>query len=307
MKIQGIDRYFEGLSVSTGVVRMPDLAYALTTSDSLTEERVPHTRIHSFYRGQLGDVDLQWTACSATVCKQPQERLIAISETGLVQSLGGGPPREEPRISSERSSPRTRGPLREVRGVADGRAYAVGTARQAYRRDAPGTWVRIDESAQTKDMDPTEVSFESIDGFSETDIYTVGWEGEIWRYDGQVWRRLDSPTNLALHKVRCGSDGRVYACGQTGTLLRGQGDDWELIAPDTTEEDMWGLEWFGGHLYVATLHFVYRLDGTSLTRVDFGDDPPTTCYHLSGVGEVMWSFGAKDIMACEGTTWTRVL
>ena len=299
--------YFTGFSISTGVVRYSDLGYLLATKDELVEEKIPHTRIYELDCGNLGGEDLSWVACSASVCYVPEERFIAIGEAGYVQVFGGGQIIEEGPIEDGATSPKTRGPIREVRGIAGGRAYAVGTCRQAYRRDGASTWVCIDHTAQTPVDDISDTSFESIDGFTEQDIYTVGWEGEIWRYNGEVWRQIDSPTNMALYKVRCTEEGEVYACGQVGTLLRGKGDQWELLEQAAISEDFWGMEWFNGRLYVSTTHFVYELIGDQLRLVDFGDDPPTTCYHLSAADGIMWSIGAKDVMEFDGRTWKRVL
>lgn len=206
-----------------------------------------------------------------------------------------------------RRRPKKRGPLREIRGIAKGRAYAVGTCRQAYLREDEDQWRCIDQSAQVGDTPITDTSFESIDGFSEQEIYTVGWEGEIWQYDGARFTQQNSPTNLALYKVRCAPDGFAYACGQLGTLLRGRNDQWEMIEHESTEEDLWGMEVFDGQLYVSSTHFVYRLEDGKLKPVDFGDDVPLTCYHLSAADGIMWSIGPKDVMQFDGSTWTRCL
>jgi hypothetical protein len=225
---------------------------------------------------------------------------------GLLEASGGGK-RNEESIANCGIDPKKRGPLREIRGIAKGRAYAVGTCRQAYVRDGEDQWRCIDQSAQVGDTPITDTSFESIDGFSEQEIYTVGWEGEIWEYDGSVFTQRNSPTNLALYKVRCAPDGFAYACGQLGTLLRGRHDQWEVIDHESTREDLWGMEYFDGHLYVSSTHFVYRLEDDKLIPVDFGDDAPGTCYHLSAADGIMWSIGPKDVMEFDGSSWKRCL
>ncbi|MCL6702021.1 hypothetical protein [Pseudomonas sp. T1.Ur] len=236
----------------------------------------------------------------------PAERHLMLGVDGSVEASGAGTKTEEA-IAKSGFEPAKRGPLREIRGIAKGRAYAVGTCRQAYVRDGEDQWRCIDQSAQVGDTPITDTSFESIDGFSEQDIYTVGWEGEIWKYDGAVFTQQNSPTNLALYKVRCAPDGFAYACGQLGTLLRGRDDQWEVIEHDSTREDLWGMEYFQGQLYVSSTHFVYRLEGDTLKPVDFGDDAPGTCYHLSAADGIMWSIGPKDVMEFDGSNWKRCL
>jgi hypothetical protein len=300
-------QYFQGFSITTGVVSYRDLGWLLATKDDLVADDIPHTRIYQLDRGSWGGWDLNWTAGSATICHLPERRFLALGDIGVVKVIGGGRETEE-EIGSGDSSPRTRGPLREVRSIAAGKAYAVGTCRQAYRRDAPGVWTCIDQTAQAPVEDITDTSFESIDGFSETDIYTVGWEGEIWHYNGQQWNEIESPTNLSLYKVLCAGDGYVYACGQVGTLMQGRGPEWKIIAQDNTHEDLWGLEWFNNRLYLSSTHLLYELDGDELQLVDFGSEPPpATCYHLSAADGIMWSIGAKDVMEFDGQVWSTVL
>lgn len=300
------DRRFSGFSLSTGVLRYSDLAYLLVTSDEDIQEGLVGTLLFTIDRGTPGAASLDWLACSGTVCHLPSERYVALGVQGQVRVMGGGSQSDES-ISNSGRDPRSRGPLREVRGVARGRAYAVGTCRQAYVREDEGVWRCIDQTAQGGDVALTDTSFESIDGFSEQEIYTVGWEGEIWSYDGSVFTQASSPTNLALYKVRCAGDGYAYACGQLGTLLRGRGDKWEIIEHESTREDLWGMEYFDGHLYVSSTHFVYRLVDGRLERVDFGDDVPASCYHLSAADGIMWSVGAKDVMEFDGQSWKRIL
>ncbi|OEZ88671.1 hypothetical protein JAB6_07120 [Janthinobacterium sp. HH104] len=300
------DPRFSGLSIGTGVVRYSDLGYLITTDDLSISEGYTGSLLISLDCGTWGAGTVPWLACSGTVCHVPAERYLALGTDGSVEASGGGTVLEES-IASCGADPKKRGPLREIRGIANGRAYAVGTCRQAYVREGEDQWRCIDQSAQVGDTPITDTSFESIDGYSEQEIYTVGWEGEIWQYDGALFTRQNSPTQLALHKVRCAPDGFVYACGQLGTLLRGRHDQWEMIEHESTQEDLWGMEVFNGQLYVSSTHCVYRLEDGKLRPVDFGDDVPLTCYHLSAADGIMWSIGAKDVMQFDGSTWTRCL
>ncbi|MCY1299630.1 hypothetical protein D9M69_462900 [compost metagenome] len=301
------DKRFNGLSISTGAVRYSYLGYLLLTQDDLVVEGVPHSMLFTLNRGNWGAQNLQWMACSGSVIHVPNERFLALGEEGFVWAIGGGESKEEDPVGDGELSPETRGPLREIRGICRGKAYAVGTCRQAYVRDESNVWRCIDQTAQTAVADITNTSFESIDGFSEQEIYTVGWEGEIWQYDGTRFVQIESPTNLALYKVRCGADGYVYACGQLGILLRGRGNKWEVIDHESTVEDLWGMEYFNEKLYVSSTHFVYALENGKLERVDFGEDIPGTCYHLSAADGIMWSIGAKDVMEFNGEAWKRIL
>lgn len=301
------DPRFSGLSIATGTVRYSDLGYLIATNDLSVSEGYTDSILLSLDRGAWGAGAVPWLGCSGTVCHVPAERYLALGTNGSVRATGGGSIREEASIASCGMDPEKRGPLREIRGIANGRAYAVGTCRQAYVRDGEDQWRCIDQSAQGGDTPITDTSFESIDGFSDQEIYTVGWEGEIWKYDGSVFTQQNSPTNLALHKVRCAPDGFAYACGQLGTLLRGRDDRWEVIEHGTTREDLWGMEVFDGQLYVSSSHLVYRLEDGKLTPVDFGDDVPRTCYHLSAADGIMWSIGPKDVMEFDGSNWTRRL
>jgi hypothetical protein len=268
---------------------------------------VPHTRLYSRLRGEWGGWDFGWAVCSVSVCHRPAERLIAIGPNGEVQAIGGGQSMQEEPVGDGTRSPRTRGPLREVRGIAQGRAYAVGTTRQAYVREAPNVWRCIDETARRAGESLIAKSFESIDGFCEDEIYAVGWDGEIWHFDGSRWDEIASPTNLGLHRIRCAEDGTAYACGKVGTLLRGRGRTWTVVDHQATKEALWGLEWFAGHLYVSSTRFVYQLKGDELRRIDFDKNPPETCYHLSAADGVLWSIGARNVMEFDGGKWSEVL
>lgn len=98
----------------------------------------------------------------------------------------------------------------------------------------------------------------------------------------------------------------MYACGQLGTLLRGRHGNWEIIDHTDTDDDFWSLAWFKEALYVSSSTAVYTLRNGRLQAVDFGDDVPDGCFHLSAGDGVLWSIAAKDVFAFDGASWTRI-
>ena len=98
----------------------------------------------------------------------------------------------------------------------------------------------------------------------------------------------------------------AFASGQKGVVLRGVGDSWQEIRHDATLDNLWGLEWFKGGLYLASEDALYRLNaGDDLDVVDMqGID---TCGHLHANDGVIWSFGTKNVAWSEDAlAWNDV-
>ena len=66
------------------------------------------------------------------------------------------------------------------------------------------------------------------------------------------------------------------------------------------------LAWCGDALFLSTFDGVYAKRGDTIELVDMGDDDPATFYKVAAFGNLLWSIGAKDIMAYDGTAWTRI-
>lgn len=87
----------------------------------------------------------------------------------------------------------------------------------------------------------------------------------------------------------------------------GSGETWDVINHESTDDDLWDVEWFKDKVYVSSMSSVYRLEGQRLVKVNFGNDTPKTCYQLSTADDVMWSNGEYDIMAFDGNVWSRIV
>lgn len=294
----------EIVSFRSGAIVKKNVCCLIAGADALTSKNLPNTEFITYVDRQWGSHLAKWSAVSICITQAPKEQMAAISAEGQVAIYGKGEDFEE-QIGRGEDHPEKRGPLREVRTIA-GRAYACGMDRQVYRREGPHAWTCIDLDMRKAPAALDVFGFESIHGFGETDLYAVGWHGEIWHFDGRRWSPIESPTNLILTRVFCAQDGSVYICGQQGMLIKGRGGRWRVIEHGETSEDFWDLQWFDGRLYLSTTRMLYRLAGERLERVDTGEEIPATCYHLDAADGILWSIGPKDILQFDGKAWTRI-
>lgn len=294
---------FDQLTFTLGTIRYNDLLYFSVQDDANDISTYPHFFPTVLDQGRWSRVDgLNWIAVDMSVCRHPLEQMIAIGEDGQVICLGSAKESLE-QISCSNQTPLERGgPLRSVRGIGK-KAYAAGMKRQVYRRDDEKKWVSIDDGVY--ETGKPVCGFEAIDGFNEDDIYGVGWEGEIWHYNGAEWSRKDSPTNLILTDVCCADNGCVYICGQVGTLIVGCDNHWSIIDTDM-KEHFWSVKWYKGQLYASSYSGIYTLIDGNLTRINFVEDIPKTFYQIATGDDIMCSIGGKDIMLFDGEHWSRI-
>jgi hypothetical protein len=292
----------QGLVIRTALVRRPDLGFIYACDPKQEDEEIPHAITFKWSAGEFIRGECNYDAHSLCVIESPEPGLVDVSQTGYysVNARSGmtsddifrnsQPPPVKPRIGGVRS-------VSEI----GGKAYAVGHQGMVYRLDQLRMWTRIDDGL------PDNFQIEAIHGFEASDIYAVGLHAELWHYNGNHWTKRDLPTNRNLNIVKCARDGNVYIAGHGGVLIRGRGETWENVEQRQTDDDIWDLEWFEGQLYVSTLHAVFRLNREELEPVDFGSDPPKSCYQLSSAKGAMWSNGEYDIMSFDGTAWFRIV
>lgn len=279
-----------------------DIAAVVMKDDDSINNDMPFSYITIYYKGEWDDGGgTQWDTIGAATTMFPSRQFVIISPQGNALLLGGGD-RHEEQIQDGEINPQQFGMLREVRRIGQ-KAFACGMKRQVYRRDNRDVWTCL-----TKDImnDKGVYGFESIDGFSESDIYAVGWEGEIWHFNGSQWSKKDSPTNNILVDVCCAGDGKVYAYARGGKLIIGRDDQWDVVNLEVPA-DLWSLAWFQGKLYASSSRDIFVFDGTAMVPIKIEGDFPRSCQYLSVHNdEVMWSIGSKDIFSFDGATWTRI-
>jgi hypothetical protein len=281
----------------TGAARFHDLLYTAVTHMPFVEEEIPHSFFVSNDRGVWRDCgQVTWKCAGMTIVKSPEEKMLAISEDGDVYTYVGGV------TTTESIEPRPVC-LRGVTAV-EGVAIAYGMRRQVYERIGEGVWRAI----SAPDLVAREVGgFEALCGFSRSEMYAVGWRGEIWSVGGVEWTKLSSPVNVILTGATTHTDGSVYACGQNGMLIKGRNSVWSVVAAGETTEDFWGILSFRGKIYVASFSTLYELDGQKLIPVDLSEAAATTFHTLTAAEDVMWSIGGEDILSFDGAKWQKRL
>jgi hypothetical protein len=280
----------------TGAARFRDLIYLIAKDRGLEAREVAHSRFIGFDQGEFGHMgDRNWSAVAICVAQRPAEKMVAIGEDGDVFTYVGG------QTADEVIQPRPIA-LRGV-GVVDGFAVACGMKRQVYRRVGEGSWTAMHAPVPGPDEN---AGFEDICGFGPNEMYAVGWEGEIWQWDGTRWINRESPTNLILTGVCCAADEQVYICGQNGVLIRGRSESWELLVFEGMSEDLWDVCWYRDKLYAASMNMVFTVAEGRLEPIDFGSVEARSFGRLTTAEGVLWSVGSSDVLAFNGETWTRL-
>lgn len=281
-----------------------DRVWVLSQEKDLIQEEAHHTKFLQLHNDSWIYRRTNWDASAICGTDTPEVNLFVIGVDGEVLH-GSTKGFSEEVIDSSDEGPHSVGYLRDVRYI-DGTCYAVGMGRMAYRREETGKWTRIDTGIRSKKEELSGLN--SVDGMSAVDIYAVGYLGEIWRYDGVSWHQLDSPTNVALHRVRCNrANNNIACCGAGGVVLIGAGNSVMAVDHDATEDNLYGLEIFNDKVYLASLTAVYLLENGSLVELDVGlGDGLTTGYLHAGDG-VLWSVGANHLVYThDGITWNQV-
>jgi hypothetical protein len=287
------------LTIRTGFVWKKDFGYLLAC-DPATEEDSPHAKLLAWNQGKFSETWVKFNAHSICRILSPERGVVVVAADGhygvFHRAVHVGsifresqPPPQGTRYAS----------LRAVAEI-DGHAYAVGLRGMAYRLDKIDEWTRIDDGL------PESFNVEAIDGFNAAEMYAVGSKGAMWQHNGQTWTRRDLPTNANLTTIKCAGDGQVYVGGHAGILIRGRDSIWEIIDQDDVEDDIWDLEWYQDAVFVSTLSGAYRLAGSTLESLHFGDEKPKSFYQLSARDGVLWSIGETDVLSFDGASWSRI-
>lgn len=294
-----------------------DYIYTAALLDAYNPREVVHSRLFCYISTLEDDPWAQHDidANIVAVCvKKPSStmgrRLVALSSEGEVEiySNGDGSIIRE-KIDDAGVRLGTRGYVTSIREIGK-TLFVCGGNDQVYRRDDDGRWELISAGPlQVRSvLDGGLSMLNSIDGTDERDLYTCGFGGRLFHYDGAAWTQVELRTDEHLNCVRCISHDEVWVCGDNGTLLVGNAAaGFKDVSTIDDNQQFWSLTQFQGKIYLATTEdgmFVY--DGKSIEQVDTGFASGLWTNKVDSVPEMLWSFSPKEIACFDGQRWTRV-
>jgi hypothetical protein len=294
-------------STFTGVlVHRRNHVYVSCVSDELAEQNIDHAAILRWLDGNWAHRTIDTAVRGMSVLNGTKPTLLNMGIDGKIIEFTF-PGENVEFVDASDDGPNDLLNLRCMRHLGN-HIYVAGMGRRVYRREGVGLWTAIDSGVLVPRTQRNRgVGFNAIDGLSADAIYAVGYGGEIWRYDGQVWDQQDSPTNIALTCVRCVNPKTVYAAGLVGVVLRTVDGNWESIDHGATEDDFWGMTVFQGRVYLAAYAGLFVIDGDNVVPVDMNLRRTLSTAYLDANDGVIWSVGQKDLAYSEdGATWTEV-
>ncbi|MFH6995480.1 hypothetical protein [Flavobacterium sp. FlaQc-48] len=159
--------------------------------------------------------------------------------------------------------------------------YAIGWPNRIYKRLGEKSWElhsttipipkELFDSSEEKRIDAViSNSLLDMSGFSDSDMYTVGEKGTVFRFDGKKWEQLVFPTNLNLCTVSCAADGWVYITDKKGHVWQGKNNTWKKISETNVLRPFVDAAWFDDKMWFSNDHGIADYTFKSFGNEDNG-------------------------------------
>lgn len=285
-----------------GVSSKKDVLGVISIPDVLPRGQMK-CRIFFHFNGQWGRFaeDFDMDGKSMAFGGPPNKAWWVLGKNGEVIQVAGSTVNAEQIPGAGLLVPDGYGYVNTIKNI-DGELYVCGYHRQVYKR-VGSQWLSIADGIVTRE---TATGFFDIDGTNSSQVYAVGWKGEIYFHDGREWHRDDSPTNAHLASVRCIAPDNVWICGNGGILLHGSFGRWQIIRDVGFTGNWYCIEEYESTIYLAGNGLLAYVDGNAIRPVDVGLNRPITTNRLHAKEGLLWSIGEKDILVFDGKSWREI-
>lgn len=274
-------------------------------------------RIVTYFEDYQGKPLISWGEYSGFqfpnlgIAHVPKVHAVMVALNGNVAVLGSGDTGMEKHIAMGGADK----PIyTSVHGLAtiDGSLYATGPWRAVCRRVGPNHWAQIGDrqtlpAPKRNSFGSNDEGFNAIAGFNANDIYCVGGHGDAWRFDGKVWRQCVLPTNMLLESVCCAGDGHVYIGMQSGSVLRGREDKWELIHKGSMTLPFKKMAWYGDRVWCTSDYGTWHIVNGKLIEADLPIDIRACSGHVAVGDGVLLLAGMYGAAVFDGKKWDRLV
>ncbi|WP_338848502.1 hypothetical protein V8J88_06345 [Massilia sp. W12] len=193
----------------------------------------------------------------------------------------------------------------------EGTVFAVGGPTRIFQRMPNQQWyehkgIPLPAGLSSKDDDViTETlgnsNFFDLAGFSLKDMYVVGDAGQIWHFNGNIWKSLAFPSNLTLQTVTCGGDGQVYITDIRGSLWQGRGERWKLLHKGNTSIPYADSAWFKNRFWCANDYGMMVLEDGKLVAAHQAKQDPIPTEIALHAHRIDVSPDGKQMLVCGGS------
>lgn len=321
------DRFFKGFSIVDCVVRRKDFCYFILEQEYDEETKTPpksklQTRVITYVTqpakvatGRIwgGKIFTGILMMKAGVSLVPKEQFVGVSLNDRVYVLGSGDDelendllgsdsRQLKAANAPREAYKLRGGIRRLKTI-DGVLYGCGGGRTVITRQGRNDWYYHIDAIPYEDT-----AFNDIDGFSTSDIYAVGGEGDVWHYDGTQWQPIPFPSNVNLNAVCCGGDGQVYiASAHLGLFFVGRGNRWKTIQYRQLALPIRDMVWHQGKVWFTNDYGLWTIDNGVISEADVPGKIAAYSGHLSVGDGVMLLAGIYGAAMHDGEQWHAVI
>jgi hypothetical protein len=150
-----------------------------------------------------------------------------------------------------------------------------------------------------------DVTIEDLSGTGCNDLLAVTTDGYAACFDGSSWHLLDLPSHAGLNQICRLRDGRYAIAGYNSTLLIGQRDQWQRVAPLKQDRNYYGVASWRSDVFVASLGNIDVFNGTALRRVPI-PQPKRELAILASGPDGVWSLCGHTIGMVSAAGWRDV-
>jgi hypothetical protein len=256
--------------------------------------------------GYLTLKNIEFMKCASS--SSPVSQFVGVDIEGAVFSVGGGKNASFEQAIPEAKEGPLRGSVRQVVSI-DGSVYVVQGNRGICKRLGENKWqtlcanLPVSKSWQARD----ERGFNCAAGISESSIYAGGGHGDLWHYDGTVWRELSFPTNAIIESMCVDPTGKVYVGCQSGQVYVGNGDVWKKISNGNMTLPFKSMVWYQDKVWCTSDYGVWTISDEVVEKANIPDHIYVKAGCLSVGDGYLLIAGVNGAAYFDGTKWHEFL